>query len=84
VRLLALLLTVVMMTGAAAQAAWASPEVPMAIDDAPDVGTPLLPEPVVVSTPDRAQARPHAHPLPAPGRRHAALVFRPPRPFAFR
>jgi len=79
VRLIALLLAVMMMTGTATQVC-ASPEVAGAIDDAPDVVTPVLPEPVAVARPDHRPAiqieAPRSSSL---GRSHAVMIFRPPR-----
>jgi hypothetical protein len=79
VRLLALLLAVMMMTGTAAQVC-ASPDVAGAVDDAPDLVMPSLPEPVAVARPEHRPVVPiEAPPERAPGRTHAVLIFRPPR-----
>jgi hypothetical protein len=79
VRLIALLLTVMMMTGTAAQVC-ASPDVAGAIDDAPDLVMPAVPEPVEVARPaHRPVVQIEAPPEPGLGRMHAVLIFRPPR-----
>jgi hypothetical protein len=84
VRVIVLLLAVVMMTGATAQVACASPDVMTAVDDAPDLGTPIVPDPAVIPVPERRMpVRIEALP-PAHGRMHALLVFRPPRLIASR
>ena len=81
-RVLALLLAVLVMVGAAAQA-YAQPgpgDSTSVIDDAPDAVLPVAPAPVVVATPERPAAA-RAVPLPARvfGRIHAVVIFRPPR-----
>jgi hypothetical protein len=78
-RVVALLLAVMMMTGAAAQAsALANPA--SEVDDAPYVVVPIAPEPVAVAIPERrAPARIEAPWAPACGRIHALVIFRPPR-----
>jgi hypothetical protein len=85
VRVIALLLAVMMMTGAATQVC-ASPDVTSAVDDDfQSLDTPILPAPIVVPRPDRAQPVSACAPGTAVhGRRHAVLVFRPPRPVASR
>ena len=91
VRLIALLLAIVMMTGAAAQVAGASPDVTGvvagAIDDAPGLDPPIVPEAVAVAMPVPDTEAPvviEAPPSIASGRMHAVLVFRPPRRLASR
>ena len=78
-RVVALLLAVMMMTGAAAQAsAMADPA--SEVDDAPDLVMPIPPEPVAVAAPEsRAPVRIEAPLSPACGRMHALVIFRPPR-----
>jgi hypothetical protein len=85
VRVIALLLAVVMMTGAATQVC-ASPDVAGAVDDdAPGLDPAVLPEPVAVPLPDRREPVSTCAPRPvAPGRMHAVFVFRPPRPVTSR
>ena len=86
VRFLTLLLAVILMTGVVAQgSASAAPASPLVLDqpDAPDLDPVVVPEvreitPVLVATHVIA---PPAPSVPA-GRRHAVLVFRPPRLFA--
>jgi len=84
VRVLALLLSVMMMTGAMGQVC-ASPDVTGVVDNAPDLDTPALPAPVAVPLPDRREPVCIEAPLMcACGRMHAVLVFRPPRLVASR
>jgi len=84
VRVIALLLSVMMMTGAVGQVC-ASPDVTSAVDDAPDLDTPALPAPAVAPLPDlREPVSIEAPPACACGRMHAVLVFRPPRLVASR
>ena len=87
-RVIALLLAVVMMTGAATQVC-ASPDVTGAVDavddDAPGPDPAVLPEPVAVPLPDLGEPVDRCAPRPAaPGRIHAVFVFRPPRLVASR
>ncbi len=82
-RVIALLLAVMMMTGARAQV-WASPDVTSVVDDAPDEGH-ALPVSVAVPLPERRELVCIEAPgSPARGRLHAVFVFRPPRLFASR
>lgn len=91
--MIALLLAVVVVTGAAAQV-WASPDTTSAPISAPtsaidDDGPGLLPavllEPVAVPLPDRREPVGTCAPRrDVPGRLHAVFVFRPPRPVASR
>jgi len=84
VRVIALVLSVMMMTGAREQVC-ASPDVTSAVDDAPDLDTAVLPAPVDVPLPDRRSPVCVEAPLArACGRMHAVLVFRPPRLVASR
>ncbi len=84
VRLIALLLAVMMMTGTAAEV-HAAPGIVVMIDDAPDLDLPNLPAPVAVSRPDHRPPISIEAPLaPAPGRMHAVMIFRPPRLVASR
>lgn len=79
VRLIALLLAVMMMTGTAAEV-HAAPGIVVMIDDAPDQDLPSLPEPVDAARPDhRPPILIEAPRAPAPGRTHAVMIFRPPR-----
>jgi hypothetical protein len=85
-RIFALLLAVLMMAGAAAQAC-ASPDVASEceIDDAPAVDTPVLPVAVAVPRPDlREPICIEAPRSLGRGRLLAVLVFRPPRLVAAR
>jgi hypothetical protein len=85
VRVIVLLLAVIMMTGTAVQVATASPDVASEIDDAPDVGAPVMQAHVAVPVPGcRGPIRIEAPPASARGRMHAVLVFRPPRLVASR
>jgi hypothetical protein len=88
VRLIALLLTVMMMTGGAAQGhllALASPDAAGSVDDTPELDTPVVPEPVVVPVPDSHEpCGSCAAASSGEGRVHAAFVFRPPRMIASR
>jgi hypothetical protein len=85
VRVIALLLAVLMMTGGLAQVVCASPDVAAAIDDAADVDVAMVPVvATVMPPPRRARADVAVPPSPAHGRKHAVLVFRPPRGFASR
>ena len=84
-RVIVLLLTVILMTGTVAQTACASPDVVSAVEPAPDVDTPVMPEPTLM--PEPAGPGPDRNEVPsAPtrGRMHAVLVFRPPRPVTSR
>jgi len=84
VRILALWLAVMMMTGAAAQV-WASPDVTSEIDDAPDLDTPDLPAPVPAPLPGlREPVSIEAPRSLGRGRLLALFVFRPPRLVASR
>jgi hypothetical protein len=84
VRVIALLLSVMMMMGARGQVC-ASPDVTSVVDDAPDLDTPVLPVPVAVPLPDLRKSVCIEAPLAcARGRTHAVLVFRPPRLVASR
>lgn len=85
VRILALLLAVLMMTGAAAQV-HASPDVTSEIDDAPeDLDTPIVPAVVVVPRPGlRTPVSIEAPRSLGRGRLLAVFVFRPPRLVASR
>jgi hypothetical protein len=84
VRILALLLAVLMMTGAAAQVC-ASPDVVSQIDDAPDLETPVVPAVVVVPRPGlRTPISIEAPRSLGRGRLLAVFVFRPPRLVASR
>ena len=74
-----------MMTGAATQLAWASPDAATVVDDGHDLDAPIVPEVAVVPLPLRRLAVcVEAPPSPASGRMHAVLVFRPPRALASR
>jgi hypothetical protein len=85
VRVIVLLLAVVMMTGLAGQAASASPDVMSAVDETPDVDTPVVVESALMQTPERQRPlRVDARTAPTHGRMHAVLVFRPPRLIASR
>lgn len=86
VRLIALLLAVMMMTGMAAELRASGPAVAaIALDDAPDLVMPSMPEPVAVVAPDhRPPVQIEAPDGPWPGRTHAVMIFRPPRLFASR
>jgi hypothetical protein len=80
VRLIALLLAVMMMTGTAAEVCAAS-DIIVAIDDAPDLDMPNLLEPSELARPDhrspiQSSSAPGASAL---GRMHAVMIFRPPR-----
>jgi hypothetical protein len=84
VRILALLLAVIMMTGAAAQVC-ASPDTANEIDEALDLDMPALPAPVTVPLPDPRE--PVCIEAPCSlgrGRLLAVFVFRPPRLVASR
>jgi hypothetical protein len=84
VRLVVLVLAVLMMTGSAAQA-YASPDDTGIVDDAPTLDPPILPVQVTAPLPELpARIQLCAPPSPASGRRHAVVVFRPPRRFASR
>jgi hypothetical protein len=85
VRVIAVLLAVLMMTGAATQV-WAAPDVASAIDDdAPALDPAVVPEPVAVPMLDRQEPIGVCAPRRAPtGRLHAVFVFRPPRLVASR
>jgi len=84
VRVIALLLAVMMMTGARGQV-WASPDVTSVVDDAPDRDVPVQPASVAVPLPERREPVCIEAPRsPARGRLHAVFVFRPPRLFASR
>jgi len=78
VRLIALLLAVMMMTGATAPAVGATDAI-SAVDDAQDHDAPLLPAPIAVVTPERRALGFLARSAPERGRLHAVRVFRPPR-----
>ena len=77
-RIVALLLTVMMMTGTAAQV-YAQADVAGAVDDTPDLVMVRAPEPVAIARPDHRPSAPIEAPLAAPGRPHAVTIFRPPR-----
>jgi hypothetical protein len=80
VRVIVLLLAVVMMAGIAGQAASASPDAISAVDETPDVDTPVVVESAVVQIPERQPPmRVDGPAVPTHGRMHAVLVFRPPR-----
>jgi hypothetical protein len=86
VRLIAFLLTVIVMTATAAEVRASTAIVAsLAVDDAPELDLPNLPEPVAATRPDHRQPilikAPRA---PAPGRMHAVMIFRPPRLLASR
>lgn len=84
VRLIALLLTVMMMTGGV-EHALGSPDSMTAIDDASELDAPVVPVQVtVVAIHPREPFGPNAAAPPEVGRIHAALVFRPPRAAASR
>ena len=88
-RVLVLLLTSVLltglMTGTVAQTAGASPDVVSAVEPAPEVDTPVMPEPAVMPAPaGRGPDRSEVPSAPTRGRMHAVLVFRPPRPVTSR
>jgi hypothetical protein len=89
VRVIALLLAagimLGMMTGAATQLC-ASPDVSSAVDDDSSTLDPaVLPEAITVPLPDRRDRVSACAPVHgAPGRLHAAFVFRPPRLVASR
>lgn len=83
-RILALLLAVMLMTGAAAQV-YASPDVISEVDDAPALNTPVLSAAVAGSLPDpRNPACIEAPRSLGRGRLLAIFVFRPPRLVAAR
>ncbi|HEV7555986.1 MAG TPA: hypothetical protein VGO00_11050 [Kofleriaceae bacterium] len=82
-----LLAAVVMMTAAtASQADFASPDdVAYAVDDSPDLDTPIIPAVVAVPMPDQRELTSVIEgPSIDRGRVHAASVFRPPRIVASR
>jgi hypothetical protein len=84
VRLIALLLTVMMMTGGVEQAL-GSPDSMTAIDDASELDAPVVPvQAAVAAIHHREPFGPSAAAPPEVGRIHAAFVFRPPRPVASR
>lgn len=86
VRILALLLAVLMMTGAAAQVC-AAPDVAseVEIDDVPELDTPVVPAPVAAPRPGlRAPVSIEAPRSLGRGRLLAVFVFRPPRLVASR
>ena len=84
-RVIVLLLAVILMTGTVAQTACASPDVVSAVEPAPDVDTPVMPEPALMPEPaGRGPDRSEVPSAPTRGRMHAVLVFRPPRPVTSR
>jgi hypothetical protein len=84
VRVIALVLSVLMMAGAMGQVC-ASPDVTTVVDDAPELDPAVLPAPVDVPLPDPRKSVCIEAPLAcARGRTHAVLVFRPPRLVASR
>jgi hypothetical protein len=84
VRILALLLAVMMMTGTVAEV-WASPDVTSVVDDTPDIDSPVpLAEVAPPMLEPRLSTCTSAPLLHSTGRMHAVLVFRPPRLVASR
>jgi hypothetical protein len=87
VRLIALLLTVMIMTAASQGhlVALASPDAMGSVDDIPGLDTPVVPEPVVMPVPESHEpCGSCAAASSGEGRIHAAFVFRPPRMIASR
>jgi hypothetical protein len=85
VRVIVLLLAVTLMTGTMVQTACASPDVVSAVEPAPDVDPPIMPDLALMPEPGgRAPDRSEVPTAPTRGRMHAVLVFRPPRLVASR